>query len=215
MFDKFHSDLMKVVDDHIPLKQLSRKTITNMAKPWITSGIRVALRIKNNLYKRYIKTRSLYYFSKFKLYRNKLNRLIKISKADYYSNYFTLNKNNMKNVWRGIKQIISIKSKNSKGGIPSQLVEGESILKDSSSIAHAFNSYFANIGKNFSASVKYTDVPLGSYMPQKQSHSIFFNPITYEEIELKIIKLNPSKATSPFSVPVNILKLIMGIISNF
>ena len=44
---------MQKVDDHIPLKQLSRKTIKNMAKPWITSGIRVSLRIKNNFYKRY------------------------------------------------------------------------------------------------------------------------------------------------------------------
>jgi hypothetical protein len=91
MFDKFNSDLMKIVDNHIPLlKQLSRKTIKNMAKPWITPGIRASLKIKNNFYKRYINTRSPYYFSKFKLYRNRLNRLIKISKRDYYNNYFTI-----------------------------------------------------------------------------------------------------------------------------
>jgi hypothetical protein len=29
MFDKFNSDLVKIVDNHIPLKQLSRKTINN------------------------------------------------------------------------------------------------------------------------------------------------------------------------------------------
>ena len=49
-------------------------------------------------------------------------------------------------------------------------------------------------------------------MPLKQSHSIFLNPITSEEIELEIIKLKSSKATGPFSVPVNILKLMKGII---
>ena len=43
MFNNFYSDLMKIVDDHIPLKQLSRKAIKNIAKPWITSGIRVSL----------------------------------------------------------------------------------------------------------------------------------------------------------------------------
>ena len=32
--------------------------------------------------------------------------------------------------------------------IPSQIVEGESILKDSNSIAYAFDNYFANIGKD-------------------------------------------------------------------
>jgi hypothetical protein len=56
MFDKFNSDLVKIVDNHIPLKQLSRKTIKNMAKPWITPGIRASLKIKNNFYKRYINT---------------------------------------------------------------------------------------------------------------------------------------------------------------
>ena len=63
----------------------------------------------------------------------------------------------MKNEWRGIKQTISIKSKSSKG-IPSQIVERESILKDSNSIAHVFNNYFENIRKNLAASVNYTDV---------------------------------------------------------
>ena len=97
MFDKFNSDLMKIVDNHIPLKQLSRKTIKNMAKPRITPGIRASLKIKNNFYKRYINTRSPYYFSKVKSYRNRLNRLIRISKRDYYNNYFINNKN-MKNI---------------------------------------------------------------------------------------------------------------------
>ena len=145
MFDKFNSDLMKIVDNHIPLlKQLSRKTIKNMAKPWITPGIRASLKIKNNFYKRYINTRSPYYFSKFKLYRNRLNRLIKISKRDYYNNYFTINNKNMKNIWRRIKQIISIKPRVG-GGIPSQIIEEGSVLSDSTSIAQSFNIFFANV----------------------------------------------------------------------
>ena len=34
MFDKFNSDLMKIVDNHIPLKQLSRKLL----KIWLNPG---------------------------------------------------------------------------------------------------------------------------------------------------------------------------------
>ena len=70
---------------------------------------------------------------------------------------------------------------------------------------------FANIRKNLAASVKYTDLSPVLYMPLKQSHGIFLNPISYEEIELGIIKLKP-KATGPFSVPENISKLIKRII---
>ena len=31
-----------------------------------------------------------------------------ISKVDYYSNYFINNRTNIKNIWRGIKNIISL-----------------------------------------------------------------------------------------------------------
>ncbi len=71
MFDIFNSKLMKIIDKHIPLKQLSRRDVKHRSKPWITSGIRMSLKIKNNLYKKYIKFRTVYYHQKFKLYRKK------------------------------------------------------------------------------------------------------------------------------------------------
>ena len=82
-----------------------------MAKSWITSCSRTPLKIKKYItffHKKYVKSRSLYYHQKFKLYRNNLNRLNKINTTDYYNKYFTLNKKNMRNILRGIKQIISL-----------------------------------------------------------------------------------------------------------
>ena len=38
MFDTFNSELMKIVDKHTPLRQLSRKEIKYKSKPWITHG---------------------------------------------------------------------------------------------------------------------------------------------------------------------------------
>jgi hypothetical protein len=46
----------------------------------------------------------------------------------------------MKNIWRGIKQIISIKPRVG-GGIPSQIMEEGSMLSDSASIAQSFNIF--------------------------------------------------------------------------
>jgi hypothetical protein len=67
-----------------PLSNLV-KNISNISNPWITAGIKTSIKIKNNLYKKYVKTKSLYYHTKFKIYRNKLNHLIKISKTEYYN----------------------------------------------------------------------------------------------------------------------------------
>ena len=212
MFDTFNSELMKIIDKHIPLKQLSRKDVKHRSKPWITSGIRTSLKIKNNLYKKYIKSRTVYYHQKFKLYRNKINRLIKISKKDYYNKYFMSNKSNMKNIWKGIKQIINSKPRGSSSS-PSKILEGENVLTDSKSIANAFNNFFANIGNNLATSIPSVEATPMDSMSNQQLNSIFLNQITSEEIILEINKLNSSKAVGPFSIPINILKLTKDVIS--
>ena len=60
----------------------------------------------------------------------------------------------MKNIWRGIKQIISIKLWVG-GGIPSQIMEEGYVLSDSTSIAQSFNTFFANVGNNLAVSAPY------------------------------------------------------------
>ena len=52
-----------------------------------------------------------------------------------------------------------------------------------------------------------------TYMPPAQEECIYLSPITSEEIEEEISKLNSTKATHPFSIPTKSLKMIKGIIS--
>jgi hypothetical protein len=138
-FITFYSKVSEIIDKHIPLKQLSKKDIKHLSKPWITPAIRKSLIIKNKLYNQFLRTRSLYYHTKFKYYRNKLSQLIKISKVDYYNKYFNDNKSNMKNLWRGIKKIITLKPTNS--GLPSKILVNDTELTDCNSIANAFNEF--------------------------------------------------------------------------
>ena len=68
--------------------------------------------MKNKLYKSHLKSRNEYHLSKFKCYRNKLKHLLIASKKSYYSSYFSRNKDNMKSVWKGVKQLITLKYTN-------------------------------------------------------------------------------------------------------
>ena len=88
MFKSFYSKISSIINKHIPVKQLSRREIKLKSKPWISKALRKSIQIKNNYYKKYLKTKSTYYHTKFKLYRNKLNHLLKISKKQYYNEYF-------------------------------------------------------------------------------------------------------------------------------
>ena len=107
--ESFHIKVSDINDNNIPIKVLSKKDIKSISKPWITSGIKISLAINNKLNKKLISTRSDYCHRKFKCYRNKRNHLICISKRNYYDKYFSDNKTNIKNIWKGIKQIISLK----------------------------------------------------------------------------------------------------------
>ena len=53
-----------------------------------------------------------YEYEEYRVLKNYLNEIIKISKQSYYKKYFTNNSNNLKKKWSGIKEIINIKSKN-------------------------------------------------------------------------------------------------------
>ena len=102
----------EIINKHIPLKKnLSRKAVKQTAKPWITPAIQTSINIKNKYYKKFLSTKHDFYFAKFKLYRNRLQFLIKLSKKSYCDDYFNKYSSDTKKMWSGIKQIITTKSK--------------------------------------------------------------------------------------------------------
>ena len=68
------------INNHAPIRRLTKREIKIRAKPWITKGLKVSIAIKNRLYKSYLKSKNDYYFSKYKTYRNKLKHLLFLSK---------------------------------------------------------------------------------------------------------------------------------------
>lgn len=88
IFDSFHSCITNVINNHIPLKLLSKKEVKILAKPWITAGLRASIASKNKLFKSYLRSKSEYHFSKFKTFRNKLKHLLNISKKEYYNQFY-------------------------------------------------------------------------------------------------------------------------------
>ena len=211
MFCSFYSTISDIVDKHIPLKQLSKKELKFQSKPWITPAIKVSIQVKNKLYKKYLKTKSCYFHSKFKLYRNKLNHLLKLSKLQYYNNYFLNNVKDIKKIWNGIKQIIHFKPSTNQRTI--KIATNNNVITDPHMIADAFNNFFANIGKDLACSIPNVEMSPLEYLKIPLCNSFFIFPTTAEEIETEITKLKSSKAAGPFSIPVIILKILKTVIS--
>ena len=211
IFDSFHVKITEIVDKHAPLRKLSKKEIKLRAKPCITKGLKTAIAIKNKLYKSYLKSKNDYYFSKYKFYRNKLKHLLLLSKKMYYTNYFANNTNNIKETWKGIKQLITLKQTSL--SVPKLLKLGNSKLTDQQSIANAFNNYFASIGTNLANTIPAVNTPVEKYLCKPMCDSFMLFPTTPSEVESEISNLNPSKSTGPFSIPTKFLKTLKTLLS--
>ena len=86
------------------------------------------------------------FYTNYRKYRNLLSTLMKKSKQAYYDKYFERNWNNIKNTWKGIKSLISLKTKAS--SVPTVLSrENGDTITNPYDIANTFNNYFASIAE--------------------------------------------------------------------
>ena len=129
-----------------------------MDNPWYKKSIE----LKTRFYKKYLMTKSDYYKSKYKYYRNKLNNLQRISKKMYHEKYFAKNNHNNKNIWKGLKQLISSKPRGNY--IPTKIVKDNHEITNTRDICQAFNDYFSNIGKSLAETIPSTNATPCSIM---------------------------------------------------
>ncbi len=113
-------------------------------KPWINFQIQKMMKIRDKLFKQFKDSNSSTTLKAYKQFRNRVVNEIRKSKKNYYQQYFDENKSNMKMLWKGIKDIISLKPNIS--DTFSQLVDDNgSKISDSVHIANEFNEYFTKV----------------------------------------------------------------------
>ena len=89
---------------------------------------------------------------------------MKESKQIYYAKYFESNWNNIRNTWKGIKTIISIK--NITTTIPHSIEFNNRTITDPSTMSNVFNNYFTSIAEkknkisNFHLNIIQTTYPI-------------------------------------------------------
>ena len=170
----------------------------------------MSIRVKNKLFKKFLKTKSTNVQNRLKLYKNKLKHLIRLSKKKFYNNYFLTNKNDTKKTWMGIKQIITIKPQCSHS--PSKLKNNETEITDATRIANEFNEFFANVGTYLANKISSVDATPADYLPPNLTSNFDIFPTSASEIEEEILNLKSKKASGSFSIPTKTLKLLRDLL---
>ena len=137
-----------LLDTYVPLKRINRYKMKFKSKPWITLGLQKSISVKNKLFKNFINKKDPLLKEEFhtncKKYRNLLSTFMKKSKWAYYDKYFERNLSNIKNTWKGIKSLISLKTVASNVPTVLSLDNGDTIT-NAYDVANTFNNYFASI----------------------------------------------------------------------
>ena len=138
-----------LLDTYAPLKKINKYKLKFKSKPWITLGLQKSISVKNKLLANFINKKDPIlkeeFHTNYKKYRNLLSTLTKKSKKAYYK-YFERNWNNIKNTWKGIKSLISLKTVASSLPTVLPLDNGDTITNPYD-IANTFNNYFASIAE--------------------------------------------------------------------
>ena len=133
-FSIFHEKVTDCVRSHVPLIKLSRKQLFLQSKPWISVRIKNMIAKRDKYLRRFNKTHSLDMEYLYKKFRNKVVTEIRKSKNDYYADYFTKHKTNMKMLWSGIRSIVS--SNTNIGSNISSLIHNGAKTEDSKKMAN-------------------------------------------------------------------------------
>ena len=100
---------------------------------------------------------------------------MKQSKQIYYTKYFENNWNNIKNIWKGIKTIISIK--NITTTVPHSIEFNNRTLRYITAMSNDFNNYFTSIAKK-NSNVKFLPKHYPDYLSYTNTNTCFLLQLT-------------------------------------
>ena len=186
------------------------------SKPSITLGLQKSISVKNKLLKYFINNKDPILkqelHTNYKKYRNLFFTVMKKSKQVYYDKYFARNWNNIKNTWKGIKSLISLKTVASNVPTVLSLDNGDTVTNPYD-IANTFNNCFVSIAETTRKTTKYSHKHFSDYLSNENSSTISLQPTDKEEIANIISSLGSNKASGPNSIPYRILFLLKNEIS--
>ncbi len=170
-------------------------TVKPRSKPWITKPLRLLIKKKNNLWRRYKRTERPEHLDTYRRVRNQTVRETTKAKNHYYNSIIPTLENpngDPKKWWCLTKSLLNNKSQTA---IP-PLFEGDSVVTDSNHKAAIFNRFFADNSKLPPHAATHP-LPQFEYLTEQRLDSMAVTP---NEVQKVLKSLNVSKATGPDNI---------------
>ena len=203
-YNNFDNVVQKSFEKCFPLVVKSRKAVKD--KSWMTQGLRKSSVVKNRLYFKFLKTKSLINEMKYKKYKNVFTKLIKVAETSYYSEMLDRRKNDIKSLWSNLNSICNPKTQTNRGCTGIKIDDTDNIINDPKLISNYFNASYANIGVNLVTKLPATSSHFSQFLGNPLVNSMVCSITCKDEI-LKIVKgLKNKKSCGTDNITTSILK---------
>ena len=169
----------------MPSQLLELKKRYRNRLPWLTEGLKNAIKHKTNCIKFSWNTKQVL----IKQIVHTITTILRKQEKEYYKLLYETNRNNLKKMWGVIRNVIN----NCK---PSKLNESfsynNSIITDQKIVSNKFNEYFVNVGKTLAAPIPMSGPSFHSYLSEANKESIFLTPTDQQEIHSIILNIKDS-----------------------
>ena len=146
----------------------------------MTAGLLNSSRHKSKLLLKKLKKPTEKNILEYKIYLKLFNKIKRKARIFYYKTVLNQNRHNTKQTWNILKKAIG--KENNKANFPQSFNIDSNTVRNKKDIAHAFNTFFANIGYNVNHSVPQSNTSFTSYLPNHNAKSIFLDPVIPADI---------------------------------
>lgn len=181
------------------------KQSKKIRKPWISRHIVKQIKRKNKLYHAFLKSREPSAWTKFKVFRNKLNKEMESAKKGYYYHIFDsscLHRSDI--VWKKLNEVINRKPRAAR--LEKIVADGEVIT--GTELADRFNNYFTGLGGR--VDMHSTEILENI---SETENTIFLRPTDISEVTLVFQSLRNSRSKDADALEIRPVKYVLDLIA--
>ena len=136
----------------------------NLSSPWITKGTKKSSRKEQHFYEKFLQNKTTKRLETYKQYKTLFENFFKRSKRRFNQKKIQKCGNNIKTIWKIIKEIIG-KSKVFHENFPNTLRINKTSITDKNVIADRFNEFFVNVGSSLASKIPPSNKNFDLYLP--------------------------------------------------
>ena len=198
LWNEFKNNFLTIAEKHAPVRQ---RRVKSEHKLWLTKEIKRLMHHRDYPKRQSVRLTSSNYNEAYKRCKNKLNKLIKTTKEEYFKTKLS-NANNSKESWQAINELLNKKPKTTH---VTQLNVDDQVITGDTNIADCFNQYFSSIGCKLSNNVQNINVDPMTFVTPTES-SFHFSCISVQETFDALNQLNLRKSPGLDGISVRLLK---------